>query len=191
MDLRNVIKEFITNSGISPPKTKTLECCVDLFVIGARAAKWNQQTAKRWTDKFKEKTKGRNHHYIWALESLSLKFCPSCYKVKSVKEFHSNISRKDNTASGCIGCFLLDQKNRPERWRAYASLRKANKLNATPPWANLNLITEFYLNCPDGYQVDHIIPLNNSIVCGLHTVENLQYLTKEENLKKSNKFMDG
>lgn len=35
-----------------------------------------------------------------------------------------------------------------------------NKANRIPKWANLDKIKEFYFNRPDGYHVDHIIPLN-------------------------------
>lgn len=57
-----------------------------------------------------------------------------------------------------------------------------------PKWADKNKIYEVYNNCPDGYSVDHIIPLNGKIVSGLHVASNLQYITKEENNFKRNKF---
>lgn len=71
----------------------------------------------------------------------------------------------------------------------HCAKRKAQKLNATPPWANLEKIREIYKSCPKNQQVDHIIPLINDMVCGLHVESNLQYLTKPENLSKSNKFI--
>lgn len=51
-----------------------------------------------------------------------------------------------------------------------------------------NLVQNFYLNCPIGYDVDHIIPLNHVNVCGLNTLANLQYLDKKINSAKKNKW---
>ena len=65
--------------------------------------------------------------------------------------------------------------------------RKRLKL-ATPKWANKKDILKFYKNRPIGYHVDHIIPLKGKNVCGLHTIENLQYLPAVENFKKNNTF---
>jgi hypothetical protein len=69
-----------------------------------------------------------------------------------------------------------------ESWARYMAKRK----NQTPKDADIKAIQQFYANCPEGYEVDHIIPLSKG---GLHTLENLQYLTISENRKKSNKIM--
>lgn len=69
-----------------------------------------------------------------------------------------------------------------EAWQRYM----AKKKNQTPMDADISAIREFYLNCPAGYEVDHIYPLSKG---GLHTLENLQYLTIHENRKKSNKIL--
>lgn len=67
---------------------------------------------------------------------------------------------------------------------------------ATPSWANFDRIMEYYQDAKElteltgiQFHVDHIIPLNGKVVCGLHVENNLQILTREENLLKSNKFL--
>lgn len=47
-------------------------------------------------------------------------------------------------------------------------------------------IKTIYKNCPEGYEVDHIIPLS---LGGWHHEDNLQYLLAIENRRKSNKFI--
>jgi len=76
----------------------------------------------------------------------------------------------------------------PGRAKAKVRNYQAKKKQRTPKWANLEEITKFYENCPAGYEIDHIIPLQGKTVCGLHVLENLQYLPTVENRKKSNKF---
>lgn len=81
------------------------------------------------------------------------------------------------------------KKNNKDKVNYSCNLRRAKKFKATPKFANLQKIKKIYLNCPKGYHVDHIIPLNNPIVCGLHVEWNLQYLPAKENLSKSNKLI--
>ena len=78
--------------------------------------------------------------------------------------------------------------NHKSKYKYLSKKRKWRIKIATPSWADLNKIREFYENCPDGYEVDHIIPLRGKNISGLHVIENLQYLTKKENRAKSNKF---
>ena len=66
--------------------------------------------------------------------------------------------------------------------------RKGRLKNATPNWADKLAIRHFYVNCPEGHRVDHIIPLHGKTVCGLHTLENLQNLPAEINLQKGNSY---
>ena len=66
---------------------------------------------------------------------------------------------------------------------------RAAKINATPIWADNEKIKDIYDNCPRGHHVDHIIPLRNQYVCGLHCEDNLQILTAEENIRKNNIFL--
>lgn len=59
------------------------------------------------------------------------------------------------------------------------------KLKQTPPDADMAKIKEIYMNCPVGFEVDHIIPISKG---GQHHQDNLQYLTISENRSKGNKL---
>lgn len=80
------------------------------------------------------------------------------------------------------------QKENPKRKNAVDARRRAAKLCRTPPWADLEAIKQFYIECPEDMTVDHIIPLQGKRVSGLHVFENLQYLTPSKNCSKSNHF---
>lgn len=86
---------------------------------------------------------------------------------------------------------LYKQNNRG-KIAAKEAKRRAYKSNATPPWLSkeqLKQIEAIYEEAQlKGYHVDHIIPLKNKIVCGLHVPWNLQPLPPEENMKKHNTF---
>ena len=78
---------------------------------------------------------------------------------------------------------------------AKSSKRRAALLRRTPPWANDQLITAFYLEAKRleeltgiQFHVDHIIPLQGELVSGLHVETNLQLLPAHENIGKSNSF---
>tara|TARA_R100000900_G_C3294745_1_gene156478 strand:+ start:60 stop:755 length:696 start_codon:yes stop_codon:yes gene_type:complete len=79
----------------------------------------------------------------------------------------------------------------PEKYKANAKRWKTsnrNRVNVTdrnyvfkrmkrmPVWADKEAIAKIYKNCPEGYDVDHIVPLVGETVSGLHVPENLQYL---------------
>ncbi|MFZ4411500.1 MAG: hypothetical protein ACOYOV_00355 [Bacteroidales bacterium] len=76
--------------------------------------------------------------------------------------------------------------------------RRAAKLQRTPKWLtkeDFNKIKAIYMEAARltketglSHQVDHILPILGTIVSGFHCPENLQILTKVENLSKSNKF---
>lgn len=87
------------------------------------------------------------------------------------------------------------RENKPYMHRARWAKRYAAKLQATPAWADDRYIRLFYeMAAADTiltgieHQVDHIVPLQSDIVCGLHWEQNLQVLPAADNLSKSNRW---
>jgi hypothetical protein len=79
----------------------------------------------------------------------------------------------------------------PERGAAKTAKYRATKLNQTPGWITKDQLDEMiriYENCPEGYHVDHIIPLQGREVKGLHVPWNLQYLPARINQQYGNRL---
>lgn len=86
--------------------------------------------------------------------------------------------------------------NNPAKRRMFWADYRAKRMNATPIWADKAAIASIYAACtrlnkehgPDSYHVDHVVPLNHDLVCGLHTPDNLRVIPASENRAKSNLF---
>ena len=73
--------------------------------------------------------------------------------------------------------------------------RRDLRRKATPSWANKFFISEIY-DLARGrtkvmgvkWQVDHIVPLKNDLVCGLHVEQNLRVVLATENRSKKNRY---
>lgn len=79
----------------------------------------------------------------------------------------------------------MSETDRRKRRAESQSRYRQKKYRSLAPDADREIIKEIYRLCPPGYEVDHIIPLSKG---GLHHQDNLQYLPKEENRRKSNKM---
>lgn len=91
--------------------------------------------------------------------------------------------------------YAIWKRNNRARCTALQVAREAQKIKATPAWADERLIQFKYdlaarMTKATGYQwdVDHVVPLKHKLVCGLHVENNLQVITHTKNLRKSNKW---
>lgn len=121
---------------------------------------------------------------------------------------HGHIAEYFVSSGNCVEC----QKLRAKQWKQdneelnntykkqwyekHSGIQNANtvkcyarKRNALPKWANLKAIEQIYVDAfKIGQEVDHILPFDNDLICGLHVEFNLQLLTITENRQKNNHF---
>ncbi len=79
---------------------------------------------------------------------------------------------------------------------AWGQKHRSLKLQATPSWYEKDKVELIYIKAKEWskilgceLQVDHIVPLNSKLVCGLHCWSNLQLLDKPINGSKRNKLL--
>lgn len=118
--------------------------------------------------------------------SKNLEYCRSkhqqwCINNKNTIRKNSSNWAKNNKAKKCEISI-----------RYYAS-----KMRAIPSWFDKKAVLEFYtqaelLSNQTGilHHVDHIIPLQGELVCGLHVQNNLRVITMSENCSKGNNIID-
>lgn len=120
------------------------------------------------------------------------------YKLSEKGKESCNRYNKSDKHKKSIKKYRKSIKGRAQKAHDMVKYR-ASVIRATPKWLSekeLMEIKKLYLEAARlnsiygnrAYHVDHIIPLNGKNICGLHVRSNLQILTFEENVRKSNKY---
>jgi len=168
-----------------------------------------RQKAKERQRKYREKNKeklriknlGRYHAIYKKIDDPEIKE----RRAKYMKEWRANnqdkikaCHQKEEQKEKARIRVLKYQKNNRGKVRARSRMRKKVVRQATPAWVDKKIrseITELYVTAVElesktgiKYHVDHIVPLVNDRVCGLHVPWNLRVIPASENLKKGNKF---
>lgn len=168
--------------------------------------KGGKATSKKFRELYEKNAKTCPHcKTVLPYEKRKNKFCSqSCaasYNNKGVRR-HGNppgvceVCKKPKASAGAKYCsskcsaiartVRTTEEKRASNAAAQAAYRaKYGYLRGYDSTADKEKIKEIYANCPEGHEVDHIIPLSKG---GKHHEDNLQYLTIAENRAKSNKM---
>lgn len=121
-----------------------------------------------------------------------LNSCKACRDAYVTAWNAKNRERKRELAKAATVRFLATPKGKATRCRLQAKRNAAEK-RATPVWADHRLMEAVYRSCAERnavdvvrWEVDHVVPLNSDLVCGLHTHANLRVVTASENRSKRN-----
>jgi hypothetical protein len=178
----------------------------------ARAKQWKQANpdrvkanGQRFREKHREEERARRRAY-WAANKD--KICErrrehdaaNSVEARAKKAAYSAKYRARDRADGRANWLqahperrgIISKKYKAKNTARYAALaakRRAQKMQATPAWADLAAIKAVYERAAEqGLTVDHIVPLQGKTVCGLHVETNLQLLSRPENSRKHNRF---
>lgn len=137
--------------------------------------------------------------------------CKQCLNV-AIKKWQSQnrqrinekraVWREENKAKE-VAAVTIWQKNNPDKVRKATKKwkqanrtklillnanRRSSKKLATPKWSESDKIAVLYRKAAElGMEVDHVVPLKSSLVCGLHCWHNLQLLDRSINISKGNR----
>lgn len=150
-----------------------------------------------------------------------MKICTNCQETKPYDAFNKRTASKDGLSPICKPCNkALKQvaywanpdarrehiertvRNKQARFEQNPAYRRAFNLWGTtkkrtkgvPQWV---AIVDFVPLCQKAinkgpeYVLDHVIPLNHPLVCGLHVPANIQVVHKDKNLAKGSSFRVG
>ncbi len=121
----------------------------------------------------KDRVKAQAHR--WQKANPDKVRAKNARRYARVKEHHATLTkrwREDNRGAA-----------RELVMRRYRAAKRA-----TPAWADFAAIRRVYEAAVRlGFEVDHVVPLQSPIVCGLHCHGNMQLLDERENMRKSNR----
>lgn len=169
---------------------KTTECvtCGCVRVIGAVCRTCANRRNREWKAKNAEKVRASASAY------KKKKYADGAEDRKAKKA-----AKKATVAERRRVARLLWKEKNKHRLVESCAARQAAKLRAVPGWLNKERVDEFYalsarltamvkgtpIECR--FHVDHIVPLRNKTVCGLHVHDNLRVVPDFVNMKKGNR----
>lgn len=144
-----------------------------------RVAQWRKENHEHAKESQKTCYKAKSDYYKEKAKEARRKN-PLKYKMIDAVKYSNNKARYNEYSK-------KSYKKNPKRALALSQIYR-NKKSSKFCKQFLKETKLFYINCPDGMEVDHIIPISNKFVTGLHVPWNLQYLPEKVNRKKSNRF---
>lgn len=195
LEYKEVI-EFNYNRTTIDRLTTACKGCISVYNKAYRAANKGrlQEKDRQYSEKNADIAKERTR--LWNIHNRAR-------KLKTDKDRYEKFKAADRLVEYYGKVDTQRNKERAKLWRltnpgkvnAQIAKRRADTIKATPGWAEYDKIVTLYEEAKQltkstgiDHEVDHRVPLNSPLVCGLHCMDNLQILTAIDNNKKKCKF---
>lgn len=177
--------------------------CAETLSVGIQTI--NRTIEKTLVPIFGKINGGKETWKLKLLACIGYKECHRCSVIKQFADYPKDRGTNLGIASQCSSCrnayqreqqsytkyrlsYVKSYEKNKHKIRERNTYSKRSRALRVPKWTEIAKIQEFYRNCPEGYHVDHILPLKGKLVSGLHVLGNLQYLSAKDNLAKGNKY---
>jgi len=181
-------------------KDRICATCAYIKMKKNSAGKGSARWAALSSDKKDEIYKKRKIYYAQTIEVRREEKRKSYNKYRDIPEYRIAKRKYVNERRKLIG--RPTEVRNPEVSRRYRQSAKGKALRskyevirrtgikqATPAWVNMQDIADVYMEAAYmQMQVDHIVPLRNPLVCGLHVWDNLQLMGAIANNRKGNRY---
>lgn len=178
-------------------------------VYKERAREEKRKQLAKNPERRKEGSRRRQNRYRQKVKTDPIFKAKAALRTRAWREKYPHLARNlnkawaENNREKLLAYLRQYRANHPressealkECWALHAAYRRARKKAAMPPWADRDAIAAVYRearikSAETGiiWHVDHVVPLQHKLVCGLHIPLNLQLLPASENLGKHNRF---
>ncbi len=114
-------------------------------------------------------------------------------RIASVNKWRA--ANREKTRQAVLRAGAKWAKANSHKRAASRAKQRAIRISAVAAWADFDAIAAFYAEAAAKtkatgiwHEVDHIVPLRNKHVCGLHVETNLQVVTRTDNRRKASKM---
>lgn len=160
-----------------------VKCHGDAFQEWRKA---NPEKRRNNLDDWKKRNKDKHNRYVKNAKAKN----PELYNAFSTSWKKRNPEKRKQVVAEYA------QRN-VAKIRSAHRIYETKKVNACPAWVSREELQEIYARCRQitidtgiQHHVDHIVPLRNKRVCGLHVPWNLRIVPAQENLSKGNKLIE-
>lgn len=169
-----------------------------------KSDEWRAQNPERYKQanqayyaRTREQAAAKHVEYYWQNREACLARCIGWRKADPTKARQNEAAYRERNREACNARIAAWKARNKGRLVYYTTVRQRGIKRATPPWVRTDELLAFYdearkLTAETGtlYHVDHIVPINNGLVCGLHVPWNLRVVTAAENVRKGNRLVE-